>query len=97
MAATGNSWLEKLIAEQLEIGRPLSTVMKRVPGGAGFLERPYEFVSEESRVGQQIGAYMIESLLGQSRMGEVWLAKRNDGRFKGSYAVKFLWTMSRPS
>jgi len=40
--------------------------------------------------GQTFGAYVIERPLGQGGMGSVWLARRNDGRFEGVAAIKFL-------
>jgi serine/threonine protein kinase/tetratricopeptide (TPR) repeat protein len=41
-------------------------------------------------VGQPVGAYTLEGLLGQGGMGSVWLAQRSDGRFEGKVAIKFL-------
>src|SRR5713101_2515546 len=43
-----------------------------------------------SLAGQTVGAYTLESPIGQGGMGTVWLAKRSDGRFEGQAAVKFL-------
>ena len=43
-----------------------------------------------SLAGQTVGAYTLESQIGQGGMGSVWLASRNDGRFEGRVAVKFL-------
>jgi tetratricopeptide (TPR) repeat protein/tRNA A-37 threonylcarbamoyl transferase component Bud32 len=57
---------------------------------SGFLEHPIAAAPEQSLVGQQLGPYTIESLLGRGGMGEVWLASRSDGRFEGKFAVKFL-------
>ena len=49
--------------------------------------RPAETVS---MAGVSIGAYTIQRLIGQGGMGEVWLATRDDGRFEGRCAVKFM-------
>ncbi len=40
--------------------------------------------------GATIGAYTLESPLGVGGMGEVWLARRSDGRFEGRAAIKLL-------
>ena len=40
--------------------------------------------------GKQIGAYVIEESLGDGSTGSVWRARRADGRFEGSVAVKLL-------
>ena len=40
--------------------------------------------------GQVVGAYRLNSLIGQGGMGSVWLAERCDGRFEGRVAVKLL-------
>jgi len=43
-----------------------------------------------SLVGQTVGAYKLERPLGAGGMGTVWLARRDDGRFEGTVAVKFV-------
>jgi tetratricopeptide (TPR) repeat protein len=43
-----------------------------------------------SLAGQTLGAYTLESRIGQGGMGSVWLASRNDGRFERRVAIKFL-------
>ena len=40
--------------------------------------------------GTRIGAYVLETPLGQGGMGAVWRAHRGDGRFEGAVAVKLL-------
>ena len=47
-------------------------------------------LSRASLAGQRLGAYTLESILGHGGMGTVWLARRSDGRFEGSAAVKLL-------
>lgn len=43
-----------------------------------------------SLVGRQVGAYVIEAMLGEGATGTVWRARRADGRFEGCVAVKLL-------
>jgi serine/threonine-protein kinase len=40
--------------------------------------------------GRRIGAYTLERPLGQGGMGTVWLARRSDGRYDATVAVKLL-------
>jgi serine/threonine-protein kinase len=71
--------LRMLLAEHQDLNR------------AGFLDGT---ASRQSRyaslAGQVIGAYTLASPIGAGGMGSVWLARRSDGRFEGSAAVKLL-------
>jgi tetratricopeptide (TPR) repeat protein len=60
----------------------------------GFLKTSLVKPPDQERVGTQVGAYTIVSLIGRGGMGEVWLAQRSDGRFEGKFALKFLETYS---
>jgi len=40
--------------------------------------------------GQTIGPYTLVREIGHGGMGTVWLARRNDGRYEGEVAIKFL-------
>ena len=42
--------------------------------------------------GQTIGAYTLVREIGHGGMGTVWLGRRNDGRYEGEVAIKFLRT-----
>jgi serine/threonine protein kinase/tetratricopeptide (TPR) repeat protein len=46
--------------------------------------------SVASLAGTAIGAYVLETQIGQGGMGAVWKARRADGRYEGSVAVKLL-------
>ena len=57
----------------------------------GFLEQKFfESPMQPPHAGQEAGAYTLLSQIGQGGMGTVWLAERNDGRFKRQAAIKFL-------
>jgi Tol biopolymer transport system component/serine/threonine protein kinase len=66
-----------------------------------FLESPQSSGSPDSHdspapaprytlAGTVVGAYTLDALLGAGGMGSVWRARRTDGRFEGSVAVKLL-------
>jgi tetratricopeptide (TPR) repeat protein len=46
--------------------------------------------AQVDRIGQQIGAYRIEKILGRGGMGEVFLARRADAEFQHSVALKIV-------
>ena len=43
-----------------------------------------------AQAGQRVGAWRLLGLLGRGGMGEVWLAERDDGAWRGEAAVKLL-------
>jgi eukaryotic-like serine/threonine-protein kinase len=58
-----------------------SRFLEESPGGADVFP---------TLAGQEVGAYRLERALGVGGMGTVWLARRSDGRFEGSVAIKLL-------
>lgn len=60
----------------------------------GYLERgPAKRLgaaTPENRIGQPIGPYVVERLIGRGGMGSVYLASRQDGRFEQRVAIKFV-------
>ena len=83
---------------QLEMRRPELAaalrdylVLHDQAAAKGFLEgAAFAAPKDDSLIGTQIGPYTICALLGRGGMGQVWLAQRNDGRFEGRVAIKFL-------
>ena len=56
-----------------------------------YLEHDAQDLLAGSHLLEQVfGAYTLVSHLGTGGMGSVWLARRNDGRFEGTAAVKLL-------
>ena len=59
-----------------------------------FLSKPLlnavDQAPESTLAGQRLGAYVLESPLGQGGTGSVWRARREDGRFTGAVAIKLL-------
>ena len=49
-----------------------------------------DLLAESHLMGQTFGAYTLVQSLGAGGMGSVWLARRNDGHFEGTVAVKLL-------
>jgi eukaryotic-like serine/threonine-protein kinase len=56
-----------------------------------YLEHdPQDLLAESPLAGQVFGTYSLIEPLGAGGMGSVWLARRSDGRFEGTAAVKLL-------
>jgi serine/threonine-protein kinase len=81
-------WLEVLRTTSPELAADLSSLLDDdlTAERRGFLAAPVEL----SLAGVVVGAYTLERPLGHGGMGSVWLARRTDGRFEGTAAVKLL-------
>ena len=73
------SALEGLLAEHQRV---LASDFLEIP--------PLDAEARPSMAGQVVGGYTLVRPLGMGGMGTVWLARRSDGRFEGSAAVKFV-------
>ena len=51
---------------------------------------PLDYIQDATLIGRQVGPYVIEAELGRGGMGSVWRARRVDGRFEGTVAIKFV-------
>ena len=90
--AERSCWLASLQSEDPNLAADLKMLLDEHAelSKESFLEQLVAWPGETTLVGQTFGAYTLISPIGQGGMGNVWLARRSDGRFEGQVAVKFL-------
>jgi serine/threonine-protein kinase len=84
-------WLSALQAEDPALAAELQLLLEEQKAicETHFLEHGPSVPNEApSLAGQTLGAYTLESPLGEGGMGIVWLARRSDGRFEGKAAIR---------
>jgi eukaryotic-like serine/threonine-protein kinase len=89
------TWLASISANDPALAADLNAMLAahQVVHKSRFLERAVldpRLTPMESLAGQVVGAYKLQSPIGQGGSGSVWLAERCDGRFEGRAAVKLL-------
>jgi serine/threonine protein kinase/Flp pilus assembly protein TadD len=87
------TWIAEQHIRNPELAAELEALLKLEAGiESEFLSESgtAEFPKPSTLAGQTLGAYVLERPLGHGGMGSVWLARRNDGLFEGSAAIKFL-------
>jgi eukaryotic-like serine/threonine-protein kinase len=84
--------LAELAAGDPDMGRDLDELLRAQQAiqATGFLERSPLARDSEPQPGQQVGSYTLDSRLGKGGTGSVWLAKRSDGHFEATVAIKIL-------
>jgi serine/threonine-protein kinase len=86
--------LAEIHSDHPELAAVLARLLERHDQllGSGFLDgaAAVESWPVPSLSGQTIGPYSLEVPLGMGGMGSVWRARRIDGRFEGSVAIKLL-------
>ena len=84
-------WLERLRTEDAVLAAQVEALLahRLAMDRERFLHARPEGPAP-SLAGQALGAYTLETRIGQGGMGTVWLARRSDGRFEGRAAVKLL-------
>lgn len=85
--------------------KEVELILTSISDSEGWLENPKEYKQEfysevaedleqistqESLIGEEIGAYTIIEKVGQGGMGAVYLAERTDGDFKHRVAIKLI-------
>jgi eukaryotic-like serine/threonine-protein kinase len=88
-------WLAALAASQPEVAAEIQRVL-----AARERKEFSEFLAHSaldgapvagaSLVGRRVGPYLVEAEIGRGGMGSVWRARRADGRFEGTVAIKFV-------
>jgi len=87
------AWLARVRTRDATLADDLETLLDERGHASreGFLEGAAPAPSAPSPLGgQTVGPWTLVSLIGQGGMGNVWQARRNDGRFEGLAAVKLL-------
>jgi eukaryotic-like serine/threonine-protein kinase len=87
------AWLRSLGEQSPTLAAQLTELLDehRLLVQQGFLEKArFSLPNSSGLAGQTLGPYTLISQIGQGGMGSVWLAERNDGRFKRRVAVKFI-------
>lgn len=87
------AWLNRLRAERPAAAACLESLLDQEDrlDTSGFLEGEawVQLVDDKaSPAGLLVGAYTLERPLGRGGMGSAWLARRSDGRYEGTVAVK---------
>ena len=95
------AFIRKLWGTEPQVARELAALLVAaacVDKAPMLAQTPFDAVLSDAlatpnaayRVGQKFGAWTLEECIGQGGMGEVWRAKRSDGLYKASAALKLL-------
>jgi serine/threonine protein kinase len=91
-----DTWLAQLKRKDPEMAERVvrAIAVRQQPGFSKFMSSASVLPSEETLgltlIGRRVGAYEIEAEIGRGGMGSVWRARRADGRYQGTVAIKFV-------
>jgi serine/threonine-protein kinase len=94
--AERRKWLKQLREDEPALANELAELLDARAQAAfsGFLSGPPLIPEGAGRIatliGRRVGPYVIDAEIGRGGMGSVWRARRDDGRFEGIVAVKFV-------
>ena len=91
--AERGAWLAQVRTRDATLADDLETLLDergQAAATASSRERLPRRTAPQPLAGQKVGDWTLMSLIGQGGMGNVWLARRDDGRFEGRAAVKLL-------
>jgi serine/threonine protein kinase len=88
-------WLAELARTHAEIAAEIERVLAvhdRKGYGEFLSDSPFPgaTIAGATFIGRRVGPYLIESEIARGGMGSVWQARRVDGRFEGTVAIKFV-------
>ena len=92
-AGERTAWLDSLRVNDPALAADIEALIDKRDAldREGFLSSgPPEVRTPASLAGQAVGAWTLVEPIGRGGMGSVWLARRSDGRFEGSAAVKLM-------
>ncbi len=89
-ASERSAYLAQVCADDPGLIEVIESLLRLHQSDPSFLERPARVGARPNdlRVGQGIGAYVIEREIAEGGMGRVFLARRRDGQFEMRVAIK---------
>lgn len=91
------AWLSALESQDASTAARVRRLVAALgnPDFGHFLREPASFPPPEEApaptlIGRTVGPYLIDEEIGRGGMGSVWRARRMDGRYAGTVAIKFV-------